>query len=52
MSMYTYAMIQKMYWDDEEYFAYCTRESVDRIGKVVTSLKWDRLLIENLLLAT
>ena len=38
--MYTYAMTRKIYWDDEEYFACFTRESVDRIRKLVRSLKW------------
>ncbi|CAN7069879.1 unnamed protein product [Brassica oleracea var. botrytis] len=39
-AVYTYAMIRKKFWGDEEYFARFTRESVDRIGKLVRSLKW------------
>ncbi|CAN6842957.1 unnamed protein product [Brassica oleracea] len=38
--VYTYAMSRKIFWGDEEYFAHFTRESVDRIGKLVRSLKW------------
>ncbi|CAF2152378.1 unnamed protein product [Brassica rapa] len=38
--VYTYAMTSKIIWRDEEYFARFTRESVDRIGKLVRSLKW------------
>ncbi|CAF1919460.1 unnamed protein product, partial [Brassica oleracea var. botrytis] len=37
-AVYTYAMTRKMFWGDEEYFAHFTRESVDRIGKLVRSL--------------
>ncbi|CAG7870301.1 unnamed protein product [Brassica rapa] len=33
--VYTYAMTRKIFWGDEEYFARFTRESVDRIGKLV-----------------
>ncbi|CAF2069562.1 unnamed protein product, partial [Brassica napus] len=39
-AMYIYAMTIKHFWGDEEYFARFTRESVDRIGKLVRSLKW------------
>ncbi|CAN6847187.1 unnamed protein product [Brassica oleracea] len=39
-AVYTYAMTRKCFWGDEEYFAHFTRESVDRIGKLVRSLKW------------
>ncbi|KAF3497499.1 hypothetical protein DY000_02052891 [Brassica cretica] len=39
-AVYTYAMTRKKIWGDEEYFAHFTRESVDRIGKQVRSLKW------------
>ncbi|KAL0650918.1 hypothetical protein Bca4012_093609 [Brassica carinata] len=39
-AVYTYAMTRKCFWGDEEYFARFTRESVDRIGKLVRSLKW------------
>ena len=39
-AVYTYAMTRKIFWGDEEYFARFTRESVDRIGKLVRSLKW------------
>ncbi|CDY28585.1 BnaA06g19530D [Brassica napus] len=28
-------MTRKIFWGDEEYFARFTRESVDRIGKLV-----------------
>ncbi|KAF2548142.1 hypothetical protein F2Q70_00022965 [Brassica cretica] len=38
-AMYIYAMTTKKIWGDEEYFARFTRESVDRIGKLVRSLK-------------
>ncbi|CAN6825547.1 unnamed protein product [Brassica oleracea] len=34
-SVYTYAMTIKIFWGDEEYFSRFTRESVDRIGKLV-----------------
>ncbi|CAN7057334.1 unnamed protein product [Brassica rapa subsp. trilocularis] len=34
-AVYTYAMIRKLFLGDEEYFARFTRESVDRIGKLV-----------------
>ncbi|CAN6869104.1 unnamed protein product, partial [Brassica oleracea] len=39
-AVYTYAMTRKFFWGDEEYFSRFTRESVDRIGKLVRSLKW------------
>ncbi|CAN6909110.1 unnamed protein product [Brassica oleracea] len=39
-AVYTYAMTRNFFWGDEEYFARFTRESVDRIGKLVRSLKW------------
>ncbi|CAN6870718.1 unnamed protein product, partial [Brassica oleracea] len=39
-AVYTYAMTRNSFWGDEEYFARFTRESVDRIGKLVRSLKW------------
>ncbi|CAF1754081.1 unnamed protein product [Brassica napus] len=39
-AVYTYAMTRKKFWGDEEYFAHFTRESVDRIQKLVRSLKW------------
>ena len=39
-AVYTYAMTRKQIWGDKEYFARFTRESVDRIGKLVQSLKW------------
>ncbi|CAN6868865.1 unnamed protein product, partial [Brassica oleracea] len=39
-AVYTYAMPRKIFWGDEEYFAHFTMESVDRIGKLVRSLKW------------
>ncbi|CAN7071095.1 unnamed protein product, partial [Brassica oleracea var. botrytis] len=39
-AVYTYAMTRKCFWGDEEYFARFTRESIDRIGKLVRSLKW------------
>ncbi|KAG2289388.1 hypothetical protein Bca52824_048992 [Brassica carinata] len=39
-AVYTYAMTIKIFWGDEEYFSRFTRESVDRIGKLVRSLKW------------
>nr|VDD25029.1 unnamed protein product [Brassica oleracea] len=39
-AVYTYAMTRNFFWGDEEYFAHFTRESVDRIGKLVRSLKW------------
>ncbi|KAF3500137.1 hypothetical protein F2Q69_00043320 [Brassica cretica] len=39
-AVYTYAMTRKKIWGDEEYFAHFTRESVDRIRKLVRSLKW------------
>ncbi|CAF1945648.1 unnamed protein product [Brassica oleracea] len=39
-AVYTYAMTRTIFWGDEEYFARFTRESVDRIGKLVRSLKW------------
>ncbi|KAL0649907.1 hypothetical protein Bca4012_092598 [Brassica carinata] len=39
-AVYTYAMTRKKIWGDEEYFARFTRESVDRIGKLVRSPKW------------
>ncbi|CAN6814235.1 unnamed protein product [Brassica oleracea] len=42
--VYTYAMARKYFWGDEEYFARFTRESVDRIGKLVRSLKWHGVL--------
>ncbi|CDY44458.1 BnaCnng11110D [Brassica napus] len=34
-AVYTYAMTRKCFWGDEECFARFTRESVDRIGKLV-----------------
>ncbi|KAF2601150.1 hypothetical protein F2Q70_00027454 [Brassica cretica] len=37
--VYTNAMTRKSFWVDEEYFARFTRESVDRIRKLVRSLK-------------
>ncbi|KAG2285636.1 hypothetical protein Bca52824_045240 [Brassica carinata] len=39
-AVYTYAMTRKKFWGDEEYFSRFTRESVDRIKKLVRSLKW------------
>ncbi|KAL0770341.1 hypothetical protein Bca101_035492 [Brassica carinata] len=39
-AVYTYAMTRNKFWGDEEYFARFTRESVDRIGILVQSLKW------------
>ncbi|WZZ65118.1 hypothetical protein YC2023_076488 [Brassica napus] len=39
-AVYTYAMTRIFFWGHEEYFARFTRESVDRIGKLVRSLKW------------
>ncbi|CAN6869056.1 unnamed protein product [Brassica oleracea] len=39
-AVYTFAMTRKIFWGNEEYFARFTRESVDRIGKLVRSLKW------------
>lgn len=39
-AVYTYAMTRKIFWDDEEYFARFTRESVERIGKLARSVKW------------
>ncbi|CAN7019242.1 unnamed protein product [Brassica oleracea var. botrytis] len=39
-AVYTYTMTRNFFWGDEEYFSRCTRESVDRIGKLVRSLKW------------
>ncbi|KAF3571182.1 hypothetical protein F2Q69_00060535 [Brassica cretica] len=39
-AVYKYAMTRTKIWGDEEYFARFTRESVDRIGKLVRSLKW------------
>ncbi|KAF8093383.1 hypothetical protein N665_0383s0015 [Sinapis alba] len=38
--VYTQAMTQKIFWDDEEYFAGLPSESVDMIGKLVRSVKW------------
>ncbi|CAN6839511.1 unnamed protein product [Brassica oleracea] len=38
-AVYTYTMTRKLFWGVEEYFARFTRESVDRIGKLVRSLK-------------
>ena len=32
-------MTRKIFWGEEEYLARFTRESVDRIGKLVRSLK-------------
>ncbi|CAN7070703.1 unnamed protein product [Brassica oleracea var. botrytis] len=38
--VYIYAMTRKHFWGDDEYFARFTSESVDKIGKLVRSLKW------------
>ncbi|KAL0684193.1 hypothetical protein Bca4012_051041 [Brassica carinata] len=36
----TYAMTLKVFWDNEEQFSGFTRESCERIGKIVRSLDW------------
>ncbi|KAF8094284.1 hypothetical protein N665_0366s0003 [Sinapis alba] len=38
--VYTHAKTRKIFWDDEKYFAGLSRESVERIGKLVRSVKW------------
>ena len=39
-ALYTYAMTLKVFWDNEEHFSGFTRESFERIGKIVRSLEW------------
>ncbi|KAL0749854.1 hypothetical protein Bca101_031857 [Brassica carinata] len=39
-AVYTHAMTRKIFWDDGQYFAGIPRESVQRIGKLVRSVKW------------
>ncbi|KAF3601993.1 hypothetical protein F2Q69_00035397 [Brassica cretica] len=39
-TLYTYAMTLKVFWDNEEQFSGFTRESCERIGKIVRSLYW------------
>ncbi|CAF1945601.1 unnamed protein product [Brassica napus] len=34
-AVYIFAMTRKIFWGNEEYFARFTRESVDRIGKLL-----------------
>ncbi|KAF3538361.1 hypothetical protein F2Q69_00023613 [Brassica cretica] len=39
-AVYTHAMTQAIFWCDGQYFAGIPRESVQRIGKLVRSVKW------------
>ncbi|KAG2308078.1 hypothetical protein Bca52824_027826 [Brassica carinata] len=39
-AVYTHAMTRAIFWCDGQYFAGILRESVDRIGKLVRSVKW------------
>ncbi|KAF8117990.1 hypothetical protein N665_0007s0039 [Sinapis alba] len=41
-AVYTHAMTRKIFWDDGKYFAGLSKESVERIGKLVRSAKWGR----------
>ncbi|CAN7001765.1 unnamed protein product [Brassica oleracea var. botrytis] len=39
-AVYTHAMTRAIFWCDGQYFAGIPRESVQRIGKLVRSVKW------------
>ncbi|CAN6847191.1 unnamed protein product [Brassica oleracea] len=39
-AVYTHAMTRAIFWCDGQYFAGIRRESVQRIGKLVRSVKW------------
>ncbi|KAL0847114.1 hypothetical protein Bca101_020360 [Brassica carinata] len=39
-AVYTHAMTRAISWGDGQYFVGIPRESVDRIGKLVRSMKW------------
>ncbi|KAL0649784.1 hypothetical protein Bca4012_092475 [Brassica carinata] len=42
--VYTHAIIRAIFWCDGQYFTGIPRESVDRIGKLVRSVKWGWVL--------
>ncbi|KAF3576443.1 hypothetical protein DY000_02033854 [Brassica cretica] len=39
-TVYTHAITREIFWCDGQYFAGIPRETVDRIGKLVRSVKW------------